>query len=191
MNCPFTPFMVLFCHAIATADVSDLNRLGEFVSSLQSASEVAEGAEKLCRLCHVFHRVAELYIHAKLKQQSSGENQQVASSVSRSTTDDQKMDTSNGGVGGPPAGVYPMDDLEPYLSALGFPNATAIAMNGDPATGMVTDGATTTGTADFEASGFTGDSMSLGDWFAGNVNIMSLLETDLSNINPGSGSFPV
>ncbi|KAL1970487.1 hypothetical protein VTN77DRAFT_4131 [Rasamsonia byssochlamydoides] len=182
MNCPFTPFMVLFCHTIATADLSDLKRLGDFVSSLQSASEVAEAAEKFRRLCHVFHRVAELYIDAKMKQQ-----QQVSPCLGGPTTaDHQNMGSSRGtGAGTDPATTttvpYPVvDDLEPYLSALGFPNpAAAAAINGDP-TGMAA-------TADFD-SGFTGDSMSLGNWFAGNVNIMSLLETDLSGISPGNAN---
>ncbi|KKA22872.1 C6 transcription factor [Rasamsonia emersonii CBS 393.64] len=205
MNCPFTPFLVLFCHAIATADTSDLRRLGEFVSSLQSAAEVAEAAEKFCRLCHVFHRVAELYISAKMRRLQEQQQQQVNSSLGRGSSSEEQQNLSNssnsninnnnraasaGNNSNPPPPQYPglsspIDDLEPYLSALGIPNAAVINTNTNNNSNNNSDPTAMTTAAGFEQGFTAGDSsssLSLGNWFAGNVNIMSLLETDLSSV---------
>lgn len=156
MHCPFTPFLVVFCQAIAVADLSDLKLLGEFVSSLQPVSEVSEATEKLYRLCQVFHRVADLYIDAKIKRSSNVHIQQDAS------------------VSGTNA-MYPVNDFDPYLSALGFTSAGAISS-------VPSSGISAGEMPPSEYDGMTA-SGSLGDWFAGNLNIMALLEADLSNIN--------
>lgn len=157
MHCPFTPFMVLFCHAIAAADLSDLRCLGEFVASLQPTGEVIEAAEKLYRLCHVFHRVAELYINAKIKASSDVQ------------TSPNAAEDSN-------AAPYPVNDFDPYLSALGFTSATGL-------TPFVSNGVSTGDVPATENESGVAGSTSLGDWFTGNLNIMALLEADLSNIN--------
>ncbi|KAL1846197.1 putative pyridoxal kinase [Paecilomyces lecythidis] len=156
MHCPFTPFLVVFCQAIAVADLSDLKLLGEFVSSLQPVSEVSEATEKLYRLCQVFHRVAELYIDAKIKRNSNMHIHQDAS-VSGTNT------------------MYPVNDFDPYLSALGFTSAGG--MSSFPNSGISAGEMPPSEYDGMAASG------SLGDWFAGNLNIMALLEADLSNIN--------
>lgn len=93
-----------------------------------------------------------------------------------------------------------MDDFEPYLSALGFPNAAGFLNIGQQQqqpppqqqqqnglapqmTATTTTTAPTDYTADnLEASLGSGDAMSLENWFNGNVNLMSLLEMDLSSI---------
>lgn len=156
MHCPFTPFLVVFCQAIAVADLSDLKLLGEFVSSLQPVSEVSEATEKLYRLCQVFHRVAELYIDAKIKRSSNLHLAQDAS-----------ISGSNA--------MYLVNDFDPYLSALGFTSAGGTLSF--PSSGI--------SAGEIPASEYDGmaASGSLGDWFAGNLNIMALLEADLSNIN--------
>jgi Fungal specific transcription factor domain len=223
INCPFTPFMVLFCHAIASANLDDLKCLGDFVSSLQSSGETVEAAEKLWRLCHVFHRVAELYIEAKITQQHHYQHQHHShldnhshhlndihqhpsiSSASTSTpnipntTDDN---TSNNAF--KYNAPFPIDNFEPYLSALGFPNAAGFlnlgqqqqqqqaglapptpAMATSSAAGVGSGGPATEynpGPTNLEAGLGSGDANSLENWFTGNVNIMSLLEMDLSSI---------
>ncbi|GAM37795.1 hypothetical protein TCE0_033r08019 [Talaromyces pinophilus] len=229
INCPFTPFMVLFCHAIATANLSDLKCLGDFVSSLQTSGETVEAAEKLRRLCHVFHRVAELYIQTKTKHQhqyqyddSNGsldqtqlenmqfhqQQRQSLASPSSSTTplnipatpqpNTTTTDPTNNTfkyTNPPPSSQFPIDDFEPYLSALGFPNAAGFLNIGQQQqppqqqNGLAPQMAPTTATAptdytadNLEASLGSGDAMSLENWFNGNVNLMSLLEMDLSNI---------
>lgn len=220
--------MVLFCHAIATANLSDLKCLGDFVSSLQTSGETVEAAEKLRRLCHVFHRVAELYIQTKTKHQhqyqydgSNGsldqtqlENMQFHQQQQRSlaspsssttplnipptpqpnttTTTDPTNNTFK--YANPPSSSqFPIDDFEPYLSALGFPNAAGFLNIGQQPpqqqNGLAPQMAATTTAApaeyttdNLEASLGSGDAMSLENWFNGNVNLMSLLEMDLSSI---------
>lgn len=225
--------MVLFCHAIATANLSDLKCLGDFVSSLQTSGETVEAAEKLRRLCHVFHRVAELYIQTKIKHQShyqydggrgldqsqlenmqyhtQQQQQQSLTSPSSSTTPlnipptpqpNTATDPTNNTfkyTNLPPSSQFPIDDFEPYLSALGFPNAAGFLNIGQqqqqpPPSSQQQTGLTpqmtapttappTDYTADnLEASLGSGDAMSLENWFNGNVNLMSLLEMDLSSI---------
>jgi hypothetical protein len=235
--------MVLFCHAIATANLSDLKCLGDFVSTLQTSGETVEAAEKLRRLCHVFHRVAELYIQTKIKhqhryqydsnngviEQSQLENmqyhpqqqqqQQSLTSPSSSTAPlnipptpqpdtNANTDPTNNTFkysNPPPSSQFPIDDFEPYLSALGFPNAAGFLNIGQQQqqqqqqqqppqqqqqnglapqmTATTTTTAPTDYTADnLEASLGSGDAMSLENWFNGNVNLMSLLEMDLSSI---------
>jgi hypothetical protein len=188
MNCPFAPFMVMFCHAVATADLSDLKCLGDFVASLQSPGEVIEAADKLWRLCQVFHRVAELYINAKLQQRA-----QLLQQIPHAVEQNQKTfapDTlGKTNINTPlstnsTANSNALDDFEPYLSALGFPNAAGFINLGE---GMAGGGADFSDASGFGAvTGSGGDAFSLGNWFTGNVNIMSLLETDLSNISPGN-----
>ncbi|EED17118.1 C6 transcription factor, putative [Talaromyces stipitatus ATCC 10500] len=226
INCPFTPFMVLFCHAIATANLSDLKCLGDFVSSLQTSGETVEAAEKLRRLCHVFHRVAELYIHSKIKQQqqqhyqydSGGLDQQqtqnhvdniqyhqhqlttsstplnnIPTPQSNHTDQDNAFKYNNNPNPATGQSFNPIDDFEPYLSALGFPNAAGflnIGQQQQQQTGLASQMATPmtsaapgpaeyNSTENLEASF---DANSLENWFTGNVNLMSLLEMDLSSI---------
>jgi hypothetical protein len=216
--------MVLFCHAIATANLSDLKCLGDFVSSLQTSGETVEAAEKLRRLCHVFHRVAELYIQTKIQQQhqyqfdNSGieqnqlndvqyhQQQQSLTLPSASTTPlnipptpqpNANTDQNNTFkyTNPPPSSQFPIDDFEPYLSALGFPNAAGFLNIGQqqPPPQQQQNGlapqmtAPATAPTDYtaenlEASLGSGDAMSLENWFNGNVNLMSLLEMDLSSI---------
>lgn len=220
INCPFTPFMVLFCHAIATANLADLKCLGDFVSSLQSPGEAVEAAEKLWRLCQVFHRVAELYIKTKInhqeiyqqqqqqqqhahldpghQSQDAFQQQQQQQQPSIKQSSDETLSDFNTPKFAPlqqqqqqpPA--LATDDFEPYLSALGFPNAAGFLNLGDH--NMATETAAEdysnnnapNGASDNIGSWLGGDSFSLENWFTGNVNIMSLVETDLSNFG-GTG----
>ncbi|CRG84816.1 putative transcriptional regulatory protein PB24D3,01 [Talaromyces islandicus] len=66
---PFTPFIVLFCHVIETSNMDDLQRLAQFVASLQPALKMSQPVEKLHRLCQVLHQVAALYVEARAKAQ--------------------------------------------------------------------------------------------------------------------------
>lgn len=70
---PFTPFIVLFCHVIETFNMDDLQRLAQFVASLQPAFSMSQPVEKLHRLCQVLHQVAALYVEARAKQQDQEE----------------------------------------------------------------------------------------------------------------------
>ncbi|KAH8883201.1 hypothetical protein GQ53DRAFT_732750 [Thozetella sp. PMI_491] len=66
---PFVPFIVLFCHVIETSDAEDLQRLANFIATLQPVLSMSEAIEKLHRLCQVLYKVAALYVEAKAKQQ--------------------------------------------------------------------------------------------------------------------------
>ncbi|KAH8700656.1 fungal-specific transcription factor domain-containing protein [Talaromyces proteolyticus] len=203
INCPFTPFMVLFCHAIATANLADLQCLGDFVASLHCPGEAVEAAERLRRLCQVFHRVADLYIKTKIKQQEIHHphlhpDNAAAAAVATNHPQEQfappKSPHSNANDDAlPNFSSLVTDDFEPYLSALGFPNAAGFLNIGDHnnnnhhnANNIAAPAAAEdyNGVNDTIGSWLGGDSFSLENWFTGNVNIMSLVETDLSGINP-------
>lgn len=229
--------MVIFCHAIATANISDLACLGSFVASLQSSGETVEAAEKLRRLCQVFHRVAELYIQTKLanqpqqfqqfqfegagninpqtqlnsslQYQKHQHQQNMSARPSTSTTprtNSQRnisMDSESHGFrqlestsltqqpsfNPSNSSTNFINDFEPYLSALGFPNAAGFLNIGQqhsqqPQQQQSGPASQVTGPAEYTTANLEAglDANSLENWFTGNVNLMSLLETDLSSI---------
>lgn len=65
MFAPFIPFIALFCHVIETGNLDDLNRMHNFVSSLESACEQSSAIAKHHALFQVFHNVAARYIELK------------------------------------------------------------------------------------------------------------------------------
>lgn len=179
IHAPFTPFIVLFCHVIATSDLNDLKRLGEFADSLQSATGMTEAAAKFHRLCHIFYQVATQYVEAKAR------NAAVASpriKESPGSKDPVPVPYPEGHVLGlgVPWGDFAMTDSVPlsefdqYLGALGF----APQQNG---------AASNQGTT-HQNSGEGGDHMAydaagLENWFQGNQYMMNLLEQDLSYLD--------
>ncbi|EGE85702.2 fungal specific transcription factor domain-containing protein [Blastomyces dermatitidis ATCC 18188] len=75
LHSPFTPYLVLFTHTIATADLADLKLLGEVSSSLESARHISEAADRLCKLCAVFYQVARLYVDVRMREWGVGQGQ--------------------------------------------------------------------------------------------------------------------
>ncbi len=63
---PFTPCLVVFCQAVTTLDVADLESLQDVLASLQAAAQLSEGAARLHHVCSVLFRVAKVYIEEKL-----------------------------------------------------------------------------------------------------------------------------
>ncbi|KAF6831151.1 fungal specific transcription factor domain-containing protein [Colletotrichum musicola] len=59
---PFMPFVVMFCHVVETQDGMDLERLGDFVESIQTAAHVSDAASKAHRLFLALHGIAVRYI---------------------------------------------------------------------------------------------------------------------------------
>ncbi|KAJ2984678.1 hypothetical protein NUW58_g5933 [Xylaria curta] len=57
-NSSFTPFIVLFLHAIATSSVNDLDLLDEVVQTLLSTRQAGKSFERLYELCATFARLA-------------------------------------------------------------------------------------------------------------------------------------
>ncbi|KAF7594035.1 hypothetical protein BBP40_010313 [Aspergillus hancockii] len=156
---PFVPFIVLFCHVIESSSHSDLERLEEFVKSLQPNCSLSEAIAKMHRLCQVLSNVARLYVEAKSSTQTR-ENEALAS------------------VG---------QEFDTYLTALGLAPAQAeygdVRWNGPvampaPMIGDVKEG--------LEGQGpQTGmPQTTLGNWYSGNQHMMGLLEEDLSLFDP-------
>lgn len=73
--------------------MADLQRLAQFVASLQPALSTSQPVERLHRLCQVLHQVAAMYIEARAKSQQE---------------EDQEMMSMIG------------NDFDMYLSQLGF-----------------------------------------------------------------------
>ena len=70
---PFVPFIVLFCNVIETSNAEDLERLSNFVKSLESSCATISAIDKLHKLCQVLYSVANLYLEAKSKQQQDAD----------------------------------------------------------------------------------------------------------------------
>lgn len=62
MFTPFIPFIVIFCHVIETQDQVDLNRLNDFVVSIQAAAAGSDAAARLYHLLQALQKVALRYI---------------------------------------------------------------------------------------------------------------------------------
>lgn len=154
IHCPFAPFTVVFCNAIETSNLEDLQCLGGAVATLQSSADLSEGVDKLYRLCSVFYQVAKLYIESKLKLDRAHPTETPVN-----PTDTQ--------------GDVPMHaggEFDPYLNALGL----------DPSGGfanMPPQGDATM--EEYEPR----PSASLGNWFTGNLNMLGLLEVDLTDLD--------
>ncbi|GAW16092.1 hypothetical protein ANO14919_055150 [Xylariales sp. No.14919] len=63
-NSSFTPFIVLFLHAIATRSIADLDLLDEVVQTLQSTRQAGKSFERLYELCATFARLARHLVEA-------------------------------------------------------------------------------------------------------------------------------
>ncbi|KAF4944251.1 hypothetical protein FSARC_14722 [Fusarium sarcochroum] len=61
----FTPFVVIFLHAIAANSIEDLCLLEEVIESLKSARKVHSGTEKLFQICSAFGKLARQMVTAK------------------------------------------------------------------------------------------------------------------------------
>ena len=163
MQAPFTPFIVLFCNALARTDRTDLQTLSDFVSSLESCRSLSEGADKLYKLCHVFLQIAKLYVEAKERERENQIMYQQASNGQFYSENPQSFDTSA------------LEQFDPYLSALGLaPNS------GWPMGNMATDVQTAgTAAASFQ-TGFETNPNALQEWFSGSRYIMGLMEEDMT-----------
>ncbi|KAK2748729.1 hypothetical protein FQN57_000310 [Myotisia sp. PD_48] len=149
LQCPFAPFMVMFCHTIAAQDLADLELLEEIATSLQVASEFSEAADRLYRLCLVFYQVAKLYVDAQPKE---AHTLRVL--------------------------PQPGEDFNNYLTSLGFgPNLTVGGT--DQEAGGPTSTPTYFHPAAFEMPNELMEAQTLENWVLDNQYMMGLLESDL------------
>ncbi|KAK5738434.1 hypothetical protein LTR17_005962 [Elasticomyces elasticus] len=160
LKTPITPFTVTFCHIIAHpyAATADIELLAEFVATLKELCRYSDGILKLHRLCDIFCKVASLYVQAKQKEASQKQNLQYRGSASMQPE--------------PWMGQPAVNDIDQYLTAIGFAPPTALGDDGQIAMD---------GSMDFDAS-------FLNDWYQGNNTIMGFLEQDIPDI-PMSGQF--
>ncbi|GME53107.1 C6 transcription factor [Neofusicoccum parvum] len=61
----FTPFVIVFTHAVATMSAQDLALLQETVSTLDQAKHISEGAQRLYEVCKAFSDAAEVLINSR------------------------------------------------------------------------------------------------------------------------------
>lgn len=169
---PFVPFIVIFCHVIATSDSEDLTRLEDFIASLRPLCAFSQSIDRLHSLCSVLGTVARLYVEAKSRSQA-GEDQTLASVG-------QEFDVYLSALGLAPGNVMPnaqgyyqtdvpgMQTSIPDSSsqAFGFSAPVAQAPNQDISTAEMSQAA------------------QLGNWFSGNQYMMGLLEEDMFQFNP-------
>ncbi|PLB51963.1 fungal-specific transcription factor domain protein [Aspergillus steynii IBT 23096] len=165
---PFVPFIVLFCHIIEVSSYADLERIEEFVASLEPNCALSEAISKMHRLCQVLSTVARLYLEAK----SQAQTQQDHSLASVG----QEFDSYFTALGLAPA---PTDDGEMRWTAgaaVPGPSNAAAAATGPLAGEMAT-----------EMRGIESQTLpmnvpqtTLGNWFSGNQHMMGLLEEDWS-----------
>lgn len=59
---PFMPFIVMFCHVVETQDDRDLERLRDFVESIEAAAHMSDAASKAHRLFLALHGIAVRYV---------------------------------------------------------------------------------------------------------------------------------
>ncbi|PGH27088.1 hypothetical protein AJ80_01275 [Polytolypa hystricis UAMH7299] len=161
LQCPFTPFIVLFSHTISSPDLDDLKLLEEVSLSLQAAARVSDGVERLSHICSVFYKVAKVYVKATNNSTSSNHS---------------------------PIPPYPGTEFDTYLQALGLGMPSVSTTNtaapaggaGFPSRTPGTSGSSEAPVGDlhplnpFEGAG----SPALHDMYLGNPYMMGLLDSD-------------
>lgn len=61
----FTPFIVIFLHAIAATSFDDIQLLEEVTKSLQKVRQVSRSSERLYQICSTFTRIAKEFVEAR------------------------------------------------------------------------------------------------------------------------------
>ncbi|KAJ9636366.1 hypothetical protein H2199_008041 [Coniosporium tulheliwenetii] len=160
LHCPFTPFMVVFCHVIATLSAEDLARLEAFVRSLQPTGRSSEGLDKAYRLFNLFYVLAKSYVQCK-----------TGPSVDITQPGASSFDLlANQGS----------EEFDRYFAALGWmPGTTSYNTNGTATSQALQPQQPYVEAGD---GSIPGQQLDLGGWFNSNQYFASLLEEDLSDI---------
>ncbi|KAJ5995096.1 transcriptional regulator family: Fungal Specific TF [Penicillium waksmanii] len=172
---PFIPFIVIFCHVIATSDQKDLSRLEDFIASLRPLCRFSQSVDRLHGLCSVLGSVARLYIEAKSRDQA-GEDQSLASVG-------QEFDAYLSALGLAPGNLAP--SAQTYYQTDGTP----MQMSG-PDTSQQGLGLSTPAFQQQTEGSMSIAEMSqaaqLGNWFSSNQHMLGLLEEDIFQVMPNS-----
>lgn len=172
---PFVPFIVLFCHIIEVSSYSDLERIEEFVASLQPNCALSEAISKMHRLCQVLSTVARLYLEAK--SQALTQQDQSLASVG------QEFDSYFTALGLAP----PSDDAEMRLAAgagAGAPGPANVPAAAAVAASLASEMPTEMRGMESQSLPINVPQTTLGNWFSGNQHMMGLLEEDWSLFDP-------
>ncbi|KAK5789366.1 hypothetical protein VI817_008490 [Penicillium citrinum] len=172
---PFIPFIVIFCHVIATSDQKDLSRLENFIASLRPLCHLSQSVDRLHSLCSVLGTVAQLYVEAKSRGQA-GEDQSLASVG-------QEFDVYLSALGLAPGNQVPngpvcyQTDIPPMQMNLADPSQQGLPFS-TPALQPPAQGSMSLAEMTQAAR--------LGNWFSGNQHMMGLLEEDIFQFMPNS-----
>ncbi|KGY15124.1 hypothetical protein PABG_11903 [Paracoccidioides brasiliensis Pb03] len=196
LHCPFTPYLVIFTHTIATADLADLKLLEEVSASLESARHISEAAERLFKLCAVFYQVALLYVDVRMREWAqrggagagAGANANAVANAVAVTNSGVGIGAVVGEGGGGGHGMvgdpqqmeqqWGAGEVDSYLWELGFgvPAGRMLSMGSSNDLGIV---AGSGGGDNDDGSVQAASSSLLQDWYRGNQYMMGLLESDL------------
>ncbi|KAG8669090.1 hypothetical protein FPOAC1_008478 [Fusarium poae] len=155
---PFIPFIVVFCQAIETQDQSDLARLHNFCTSVETTITLSDAAAKMHRLFQVLYTVALRYIEFRTTTPTADQTQASA-----------ELNTYLAALGFPPAGL---NNGGQQPSPMDATQAGAFSQTlGDM--GML-DGAE--GQRGANTMMWMGNTAQLGEWFNSNQQMMELLE---------------
>lgn len=172
---PFIPFIVIFCHVIATSDQKDLSRLEDFISSLRPLCHFSQSVDRLHSLCSVLGTVARLYVEAKSRDQA-GEDQSLASVG-------QEFDVYLSALGLAPGNLVP--NGQTYFQN----DVPSIQMSGPDPSPVGPGGSAPTLQPQPQGS-MSMDEMwqaaQLGNWFSGNQHMLGLLEEDIFQSMPNA-----
>ncbi|KAM0239183.1 hypothetical protein ACHAPO_003154 [Fusarium lateritium] len=155
---PFIPFIVVFCQAIETQDQSDLARLHNFCTSVETTITLSDAAAKMHRLFQVLYTVALRYIEFRTTTPTADQTQASA-----------ELNTYLAALGFPPAGL---NNGGQQPSPMDAAQAGAFSQTlGDM--GML-DGAE--GQRGANTMMWMGNTAQLGEWFNSSQQMMELLE---------------
>ncbi|KAJ5620793.1 transcriptional regulator family: Fungal Specific TF [Penicillium lagena] len=173
-HAPFVPFIVIFCHVVATSHSSDLTRLEDFVASLRPLCSFSEAIDQLHRLCQILSTVARLYLEAKAQSQA-GEDESLASVG-------HEFDLYLGALGLAPVSssmTAPQGPLPP-------PDIGSISGVTEAQLQQQEAGLAVAENQDSSVAAEMSQTAQLGNWFWGNQYMMGLLEEDLSLFDPSA-----
>ncbi|CAD0099785.1 unnamed protein product [Aureobasidium mustum] len=82
LNCPFTPFIILFYSVIKSSNLGDLELLENFTTSLRSMQlRSPEAIQDLREMCQTFPTLARQYVKAAISDTSADTTEQQASEL--------------------------------------------------------------------------------------------------------------
>ncbi|KAL5321049.1 hypothetical protein ACEPPN_011859 [Leptodophora sp. 'Broadleaf-Isolate-01'] len=120
----FTPFLVVFTHAIAAHSPTDVSLLSQTLTTLESMRSRSETHTKLCQKCRVFLRFAKAFVSSQQQPPSGFQNEEDGSFIFSTTGGDPGGYFGDGGtdLGFPPsyglgAGNGDLESMSAFLGS--------------------------------------------------------------------------